>query len=208
MMIQVKNLCKKFKKQTLYDNLSISFEEQKVTSILGPSGCGKTTLLRILAGLEPYQKGEILGIAHKKIAYVFQEDRLVPWMSVEDNIKLVLKSYTDSKEAERRTDEVLKMLKLSEYKNRMPEELSGGMQRRAASGRALAYDGDILLMDEPFKELDSELKEDILSAFNEMQQKAPKTVICITHDEREAQKISDSIYDWKSLIAKQSEKTS
>ena len=195
-MIQINGLYKKYKEDYIYQDFNVAFEEYKTTSILGPSGCGKTTLLRILAGLETYQKGEIIGTKDKKIAYIFQEDRLIPWMNAEDNIKFVLKSYLNEEEARDKTLEMLELLKLLDYKDYMPEELSGGMKRRVAIGRALAYDSEILLMDEPFKGLDSDLKEEVLLGFKEMMRKKPRTVIYVTHDENEAEKIADYIYEW------------
>ncbi len=194
-MIQVKGLYKKYKKDYLYENFDIAFHTHKVTSILGPSGCGKTTLLRIIGGLEPYQKGEIIGVENKNIAYVFQEDRLIPWINVEENIKFVLKSYLNEEQMAGRVEQVLAILNLLEHKKDMPKELSGGMQRRVAIGRALAYDSEILLMDEPFKGLDANLKDEILVAFKEMLRLNPKTVICVTHDLEEAKKVSDYIYN-------------
>jgi NitT/TauT family transport system ATP-binding protein len=201
-MIQIKGICKKYKNDYLFENFYIHFNKDKVTTLLGPSGCGKTTLLRILAGLESYQKGEIIGTEHKKIAYMFQEDRLIPWMNVTDNIKFVLKSYMSEEQMVRKIDEVLSILKLSDYGDYMPGELSGGMQRRAAIGRALAYESQILLMDEPFKGLDTHLKDEIFISLKEMLQKQPKTVICVTHDVIEADKLSDYIYNWETLSIK------
>jgi len=196
MMIQIKGLYKKYKEDYLYEDFNIDFKEHKVTGILGPSGCGKTTLLRILAGLEPYQKGAIIGTKNKKIAYIFQEDRLIPWMNAEDNIKFVLKSYLKEEEIKDKVEEMLALLKLSDYKSYMPQELSGGMKRRVAIGRALAYDSEILLMDEPFKGLDDSLKDEVIFAFKEMLQKKPKTVIYVTHDVEEANRLADYIYEW------------
>lgn len=192
-MIQIKRLYKNYKQKNVYEDFSMEFEENQVTSILGPSGCGKTTLLRILAGLESYEKGEITGIADKKIAYVFQEDRLIPWMSVEENIAFVLKSYLDKTSIVERVKALLQMLQLLDYKAYKPHELSGGMQRRVALGRALAYDSEILLMDEPFKGLDTLLKEHILMHFKLYLQQNAKTVICVTHDIEEAEQLSHHI---------------
>ena len=86
-MIEIRNLCKSYGKKVIYKGLNLKVPEETITCIIGPSGCGKTTLLRILAGLEKADDGEILGIAHKRKAFVFQEDRLMPWLSVKENIE-------------------------------------------------------------------------------------------------------------------------
>ncbi|HZK87879.1 MAG TPA: ABC transporter ATP-binding protein [Anaerovoracaceae bacterium] len=194
-MIEVKHLYKKFKKEYIFEDFSISFADRKVTSIIGPSGCGKTTLLRMIAGLEPYEKGQISGINQRSISYVFQEDRLLPWLNVFQNIELVLKSKFPPKESKLKVQEVLAQLDLSEAAEMMPDELSGGMQRRVAIGRALAYDADIILLDEPFKGMDSKLKNEVLPQLAAVWEKAEKTIILVTHDIADARELSDIVYE-------------
>lgn len=200
-MIKITGLQKSFKGIKLYGNFSIGFDNGRITSIIGPSGCGKTTLLRIIAGLEPFEKGKIEGVDLSRISYVFQEDRLLPWLSVLDNIDLVIrdKGLPTSDENEI-LQNVLKMLRLEDYKEFKPDELSGGMQRRVAIGRALAYDlafnGQLVLMDEPFKGLDSKLKDDIKSHILEIWRKYKNTIILVTHDIEDAKQLSDTIYEF------------
>ena len=194
-MIEVKHLYKKFKKEYIFEDFSISLADRKVTSIIGPSGCGKTTLLRMIAGLESYEQGQISGINQKSISYVFQEDRLLPWLNVFQNIELVLKSKFPPKESQLKVQEVLAQLDLSEAAEMMPDELSGGMQRRVAIGRALAYDADIILLDEPFKGMDSKLKNEVLPQLAAVWEKAEKTIILVTHDIADARELSDIVYE-------------
>ena len=105
-MIEVNHLYKKFKKEYIFEDFSISFADRKVTSIIGPSGCGKTTLLRMIAGLESFETGSILGVDKGNISFVFQEDRLLPWLNVFQNIELVLKSKFTTMESKEKVQEV------------------------------------------------------------------------------------------------------
>lgn len=194
-MIKIEGLYKKYSQGYLYEDFKISFEEKKITSILGPSGCGKTTLLRIIAGIEPYELGKVIGLEYQSIGFIFQEDRLIPWLSVYENIRFVLKSHMGEDEIQNKIERLLKVLKLWEYRNYRPEELSGGMQRRVAIGRAFAYPSEVLLMDEPFKGLDSQLKKEVIEGFLELWGERPKTVIFITHQRDEAEKISHKILE-------------
>lgn len=200
-MIKITGLQKSFRGIKLYDRFNINFDNGCITSIIGPSGCGKTTLLRIIAGLEPFERGKIEGVDQNRISFVFQEDRLLPWLSVLDNINLVIRDKgLPPSDKNRILQDVLKMLRLEEYKEIKPDELSGGMQRRVAIGRALAYDlafnGQLVLMDEPFKGLDSKLKDDIKSHILEIWRKYKKTIILVTHDIEDAKQLSDTIYEF------------
>lgn len=194
-MIEIRGIYKKYKKEYIYENFSLSFPEGQVTVLLGPSGCGKTTLLRMLAGLESYEKGTISGLSGKRISFVFQEDRLLPWLTVGENLALVLKSFLKPDQAKKRVEQVLELLNIPETRNMMPEELSGGMQRRVAIGRALAYDGDIMILDEPFKGMDEALKNEVLPKLAKSWEESGKTVILVTHDLSDARKLSHSIYE-------------
>ena len=153
---------------------------------MAPSGYGKTTLLRILVGLEPYEKGTITGIQNQKIAYVFQEDRLLPWLSVRENIEYVLLSSMTKANDSKKVDDLLELLKLNKEQHQKVTTLSGGMRRRVALGRALAYEGDILVMDEPFRGIDKSLKEQIINGILHLHKQNPFTIICVTHDLEEA----------------------
>ncbi len=194
-MIEIKNLYKRFTKDYLFEGFNLEIKDNAITSIIGPSGCGKTTLLRMVAGLEAYEQGTITGIDREKIAMVFQEDRLLPWLSVFQNIEIVLKSKMNKEEAQKRINTVLSMLDMQDTAAMMPSELSGGMQRRVAIGRAIAYDGEVLFLDEPFKGMDDKLKEEVLEELGQSWKKDKKTVILVTHDLSDAHKLSDAIYE-------------
>ena len=163
-------------KQVLRD-LSLAFKAGRHYAILGPSGRGKTTLLRLIAGLEKPQSGQIALPGSAKIAFCFQEDRLLPWKTALENIELVC----CKKETARHW---LARVGLSGEENAYPASLSGGMKRRAALARALAYDADVLLMDEPFRALDPDTHAKMLSLLRESAK--DKLLILVTHDEADA----------------------
>ena len=149
-MIKIKNLTKKYGELTVYDNFNLELEDGEITCILGESGCGKTTLLNCIARLTEYD-GEISEV---KCSYVFQSPRLVPNLTVAGNLKLIRKD-------EKAIDGILEKVRLTDKKNAYPVELSGGQAQRAAIARAFLYDGDFILMDEPFFSLDLKLKKEI-----------------------------------------------
>lgn len=186
-MITVRGLSKKYREKVVYENLNLTLETGKISAIMGASGCGKTTLLRILAGLEPCEKGDIRGIPLERISMVFQEDRLLTWLTVEENIQFVLKeSYPIS--------ELLKKLGLEGLEKAHIGELSGGMQRRVSLARALAYDYDMILLDEPFKGIDGAFKRELMMVLKEEWCREEKTVLFITHDQEEAKFLADYVY--------------
>jgi NitT/TauT family transport system ATP-binding protein len=195
-MINVKNLNKQFHNQIIFDNLSLTFEENKVNLITGPSGCGKTTLLKLIAGLDQDYTGTIENIP-EKIAYVFQEDRLLPWMSVEENIRFVLKSIMEASQAIEITQQYLHGVHLYDHRDKYPSQLSGGMQRRVAIARAFAYPSTLLLMDEPFTGLDEVLKNELIGTFLELQNQVHKTTLLVTHDLTIIESIGDKIITLK-----------
>ena len=152
--------------------------ERGVVCLWGPSGCGKTTLLRLLAGLERPAAGRVAGW-RPPVAVCFQDDRLLPWRTVRENI--VLPGGTDTAQA----DEVMRRLELTDYGHRYPAELSGGQQRRAALARALAAPGEMLLLDEPFTGLDEPAWRTIAHLIRERAEHQP--VVLVTHAEEQAQ---------------------
>lgn len=196
-MIEVKGLSKSYGGDYLYKDFNIQFEEGKVTTLLGASGSGKTTLIRILLGIEKYEKGQILGLEHKNIAVVFQEDRLIKWLDVYNNIAFVLKSYMNEDEIKERIQNVLELVELWEYKDYKISALSGGMQRRVALARALVYASDILILDEAFKGLDYELKMRVITKIKKMLEEEKRTTILITHDMEEAHLLGDILYTFR-----------
>ncbi|MBP2031425.1 NitT/TauT family transport system ATP-binding protein [Clostridium algifaecis] len=191
--IIIKDLYKYYGDNKVFYNLNLKFTKGKITMVLGPSGCGKTTLLNIIAGIDKNYSGQVR-VNRKNISYVFQEDRLIPNLSVFENVAFVIKSGEKRKDIDSIVNKYLEMVQLEEYGDKFPDELSGGMKRRVALARALAYNGDLILMDEPFKGLDFELKNKIMDKFLQIQMEKKRTVIIVTHDKEEAQKLGDMIY--------------
>jgi ABC-type nitrate/sulfonate/bicarbonate transport system, ATPase component len=185
---------KKFGDLYVLKDLNMQVEEHKLICILGPSGCGKTTLLNIISGVFPPDRGELSGFSDKTISYLFQETRLLPWKTVEENIDFVLK---DKLPKEQRADIVKRyvdMVGLEDFKNYYPGKLSGGMKQRVAIARAFAYPADILLMDEPFKGLDLHLKTTLMHAFADLWLMDQRSVFFVTHDIDEALLLGEDIY--------------
>lgn len=189
----VKNISKQYGKLKVLDKVSIKFEENKITCILGPSGCGKTTLLNIIAGTLDKDSGEVIGFEREDISFVFQEDRLIEWKNVKDNIEFVLKDKIDKKSRENIIDKYLKLVNLEEYKYYYPRQLSGGMKQRISILRAFAYPSKILIMDEPFKSLDIISKRTIMQFVLKLKELRGKTCILVTHDIEEALTLGDKI---------------
>lgn len=197
-LVQVKNLNKSFGSNKVFDNLNMNFEKNKITVITGPSGCGKTTLLNIISGIEKPDSGEVVSNFHS-ISYIFQEDRLLPDLTVYKNIEFVLKSTMTSVEMKPVIEKYIDLVKLKEARDKYPAQLSGGMKRRVAVARAFAYRSDLLLMDEPFKGLDDRLKKEIIDEFLRIYRQDKRTVIFVTHDMREAEILGDTIYSLEKI---------
>ncbi|MDK0863130.1 ABC transporter ATP-binding protein [Clostridium perfringens] len=193
MSIKLINIEKNFGNKKIYDKFSLIFEEGKINCILGKSGCGKSTLLNIIANLEDINSGEIIGVP-EKIAYVFQEDRLIEWNSIYTNMELPLLKFYTKDEREEKIKSILREVELEDYINSYPKELSGGMRQRANIARALLYNGELLLMDEPFKSLDKSSKENIIKIFKKNHLEKNNTVIMVTHDINEALSLGDNIF--------------
>lgn len=194
-MIGLKKVSKKFDNLVLFDDFNISFNEHKITSILGPSGCGKTTLVNILSGLSKPDKGTVFGTENQVFSYIFQEPRLINWLSVYENVEFVLKDIIKNKnELKNEVESYLQMMGLLEYKDYMPDALSGGMAQRVSIARGFAFRLNILIMDEPFKGLNLKLKKELMRSFMKLWKEHLKTSIFITHDFDEALELSHYIY--------------
>lgn len=193
MLYQADNLNKQFGSEQILKDISFKLEKGEIITFLGPSGCGKSTLLRILAGLENYDSGKIINNA-SHTAFIFQEDRLLPWLNLRDNIELVLKDHlNDQKKIEEKTADVLGAVNLAKYNHYLPKELSGGMKQRGAIARALAIEPELLLMDEPFANLDFPLRLDLIKLLSRIFAKKRMGGIFVTHDSREAVLLGDKI---------------
>lgn len=172
---------KKPESETVLKDFSMELSKGEAVAVMGESGSGKTTLVKLLLGLLTPDSGSIEGLDSTRISVVFQEDRLLPWYSAKENIALVL-SGADKAEREKKALELLEAMELSEAADKPIRELSGGMQRRVSIARALAFGGDMIILDEPLKGLDAELKKRIADRI-----KAHfDTLLLITHDEDEA----------------------
>lgn len=201
--ISIENLEKRYDGNVIIPDLSININDGEFFTLLGPSGCGKTTLLRMIAGFNSIESGQIRfdeqvinGIpAHERnIGMVFQSYAIFPHMTVYQNVEYGLKLRKISKtEIKRRVDEILDIVKIEQYRDRLPEHLSGGQQQRVALARAIVIHPTVLLMDEPLSNLDAKLRIEMRSAIREIQKKVGITTVYVTHDQEEALAISDRI---------------
>jgi len=181
--IVLSGICKSFGDTEVLSGLSAVFPAGKTGCVTAPSGIGKTTLLRILMGLESLDSGSISGLENVTVGSVFQEERLCENMTAADNIKLVSPKLDDK--------EILSAMQavgLVDCENRIVSELSGGMRRRVAILRAVLFDADLYLLDEPFKGLDADTKSDVISFIK--RKLFGKTVILVTHDPEEAKQMN------------------
>lgn len=201
--IIIKNAIKRYGDNVIIPNLSLDIHKGEFFTLLGPSGCGKTTLLRMIAGFNSIEGGDFyfnetrindLDPARRNIGMVFQNYAIFPHMTVKDNVAFGVKNRKLSKEAiAERTDKFLKLMKIKEYENRLPERLSGGQQQRVALARALAIQPDVLLMDEPLSNLDAKLRIEMREVIKEIQNKIGITTVYVTHDQEEAMAVSDRV---------------
>lgn len=185
-MIELQNVTRRFGERTVLQELSYTFPKKGIVALMGASGLGKTTLLRLLAGLDSPDGGSVLN-TFGRTAVSFQEPRLVPWLTCEENIRFVL----PEEDASDRVTELLQALELTDAANALPDTLSGGMKQRVSLARALAFGGDLLLLDEPFSALDKALKTRLFPLIKNANP-AGLTVI-ITHDVQEAHALDAQI---------------
>ncbi|OOM79205.1 ABC transporter ATP-binding protein [Clostridium sp. BL-8] len=196
--IKVENFVKTFDNEyKLFDNLNLEIGEREIIGIVGTSGCGKSTLLRSIAGLDTNYGGKIYinnqenkGIS-KKIGFIFQEARLMPWLNVEENVAFGLKEEDKIK----KVSEIIKLVDLNGYSKYYPKELSGGMAQRIAIARSLVNSPEILLLDEPFSALDAFTKMNLQDLVLDMwKSNRISTVVIITHDIEEAVYLCDKLF--------------
>ena len=194
MTFQVPNLLEALAEATF------SVQANEFVCVIGPSGCGKSTLLRILGGLVPptggrlFFDGEPLTGPQRRIGFAFQHANLMPWRSALHNVSLPLEIQgVPKKDAERRADELLQLVGLSDFSEALPRDLSGGMRQRVSLARALVYDPDVLLLDEPFGALDALTRERMSWELLDLWRLKRKTVIMVTHSIQEAILLSDRV---------------
>jgi iron(III) transport system ATP-binding protein len=204
-VLNVNNISKSFGNQSVIKNLTLSIDKGTIACLLGPSGCGKTTILRVIAGFEGIDAGEIrinqsivsgrnilVPPEQRRIGMVFQDYALFPHLSVKDNVAFGLRN-TKGKEKENRIDELLHLVRLDDAAPKFPHEISGGQQQRVALARALAPEPELLLLDEPFSNLDVTLREQISTEVREILKKQATTALMVTHNQHEAFAVGDEI---------------
>jgi NitT/TauT family transport system ATP-binding protein len=190
MSIIIQSLIKKFGKQVLFDGIDLHIEDGRMTALIGGSGCGKTTLLRMICGLDKDYSGEIIGVPDH-ISFLFQEDRLLPWCNVKENIEFVLKDVMTKEQMDKAVSQIIKDVQLDGHENKLPAELSGGMQRRVAMARAFCYPSSLLLMDEPFKGFDLKLNLELIELLKKLHANSHKTVILVAHETELIKRLPD-----------------
>ena len=187
-MIELNNVSVNYGKTKVLKDFTMTVKKGEHIALMGPSGSGKTTVLKLIANRLKPNSGKAL--CHtSKIAYMFQEPRLVPWLTAVENVNLVLGDTPDT------LPEAVKWLKrlgLEDSLHKYPSELSGGMQQRTALARTLAYDAELLLLDEPLSALDEDMADYILLLIKEFAK--DKTIILVTHNSKHAKQFADTIY--------------
>ena len=202
-IIELKGITKSYGKDTILDNLSLNIKKNEFLTLLGPSGCGKTTTLKIIAGFETADSGQVvfenniindIPPYERQLNTVFQKYALFPHMNVYENIAFGLKLKKMPKDViDQKVKEMLKLVALEGYENRDIEALSGGQQQRVAIARALVNEPKVLLLDEPLGALDMKLRKEMQIELKRIQQKLGITFIFVTHDQEEALTMSDTI---------------
>ena len=204
-ILTCRRIKKRFRGVMAISNVDIDLIDGEIMSILGPSGCGKTTLLRIIAGLETPDSGKITLKENtlyennlfvepnlRGIGMVFQEYALFPHLTVKENVLFGIRSLSN-KDQNRILGDILKLTRVEELESRYPSELSGGQQQRVALARTLATKPNILLMDEPFSNLDASLRTTVRTEVKEILKRSNTSTIFVTHDKEEALSISDKV---------------
>lgn len=203
MYVELKNINKKFGNFKASDNVSFGIEKGKLIGLLGPSGSGKTTILRMIAGLENPDSGEIIidgkvvnniPASKRGIGFVFQNYALFRYMTVYENIAFGLRvQKADKKYIDKRVNELISLIGLDGLEKRYPSQLSGGQKQRVAFARALAPNPNLLLLDEPFAAIDAKVRQELRSWLKNMIEKLGVTSIFVTHDQDEAIEVADEI---------------
>lgn len=198
--VKVRNLVKRFGELLVLDNISFDVKKGEFLCVVGPTGCGKTTFLNTITRLYAPTAGEILindepvNLKKHNIAYIFQEYSTMPWLSVEENVAYGLKiKHVDKQTIKESVDEMLELVGLTDYRTYYPNELSASMLQRVVIARAFATKPEVLLMDEPYGQLDVELRFKLEDELIKIWRKLGTTVIFITHNMEEAVYLSEKI---------------
>ena len=198
-LLSIDNLHSRIEQEPIINGVGFAIQRGELCSLLGPSGCGKTTLLRAVAGFQPVQQGRImlggqdithLHAAKRGIGFIFQDYALFPHLTVAENIAYGIHKQPDKQQ---RVAELLQLIDLEPLAQRYPHELSGGQQQRVAIARALAPKPRLLLMDEPFSNLDTELRKTLSLGIRKLLKDAGLTAILVTHDQTEAFAFGDRV---------------
>jgi sulfate/thiosulfate transport system ATP-binding protein len=203
MAIEARNITKRFGDFVALDDVSVEVPAGSLTALLGPSGGGKSTLLRIIAGLESPDTGQVCiegrdmtGVTPQErgVGFVFQHYAAFKHMTVRENVAFGLRIRKRAKaDINRRVDELLALVQLGQFAKRYPSELSGGQRQRMALARALAVEPSVLLLDEPFGALDANVREELRAWLRRLHQEMPVTTLFVTHDQEEAMELADQI---------------
>lgn len=189
--LAVQDLTKFYGEKEVFSGFDLVIHGGQVTALMGPSGKGKTTLLRILSGLETPDQGQVRK-EEAPLSYLFQEDRLLPWLNIYDNLALILKETMDRESADGKIRQVMEDMELEGELDKLPAQLSGGMRHRVAMARAFVYPAGYLLLDEPFKGLDEALKDRIIHRCWEHYTK-DRSVLLVTHQPKDAQQLAQRV---------------
>lgn len=190
-MLELKNVSLCYGDLRVLRDVSLRLDPGERIAVMGPSGCGKTSLLRVIAGLQSPDSGTVERTA-QRLSFVFQEPRLLPWLTAEENVRLVLPDAHQDEDAAA----WLSRFGLSDAAGKLPAELSGGMQQLVSLARALVCTPDLLLLDEPFKALDAAAKQNAIAAVSDGTDAA---IILVTHDVREAEALGCRVMDFSEL---------
>lgn len=211
--IRINNAVKRFGDTTIIPDLTTEIRESEFFTLLGPSGCGKTTLLRMIAGFNSIEGGDIyfndlrindVEPSKRRIGMVFQNYAIFPHLSVRKNVEFGLRNMDfPKKEVRAKAQEFIDLVHVGQWADQMPDNLSGGQQQRVALARALVTSPDVLLMDEPLSNLDAKLRVEMREVIREIQQRVGITTVYVTHDQEEAMAVSDRIAVMKDGVIQQ-----
>ena len=190
-MLELKNVSLSYGDLRVLRDVSLRLDPGERIAVMGLSGCGKTSLLRVIAGLQSPDSGTVK-LAARRLSFVFQEPRLLPWLTAEENVRLVLPDVHQGEDAAA----WLSRFGLGDAADKLPAELSGGMQQLVSLARALVCVPDLLLLDEPFKALDAAAKQNAIAAVSDGTDAA---IILVTHDVREAEALGCRVMDFSEL---------